>query len=188
MNRWSRRNLVGSCLLKRSSPICFNFLSETEITILELTLRIVCGSFCGLCVAGAGGPDAKWEDELGAPRVDFTRGAFDFVVPSFCPLSGSIATVRIKPPRVKRSCEKTCLVRSPAIWGWSEMSIRLSKIALRASIEEIPKREKLQNREGGFFHSFNRRVGHPIHPPTWRPGHPPSSSSAMAASRRVPRP
>ncbi len=41
------------------------------------------------------------------------------------------------------------------------MSIRLSKIALRASIEEIPKREKLQNREGGFFHSFNRRVGHP---------------------------
>src|SRR2546423_2282005 len=42
------------------------------------------------------------------------------------------------------------------------MSIRLSKIALRASIEEIPKREKLQNREGGFFHSFKpRRSGHP---------------------------
>src|SRR6267378_6697709 len=54
-------------------------------------------------------------------------------------------------PFLRRSCEKTCLVRFPAIWGWSEMSIRLSKIALRASIEEIPKREKLQNREGGFF-------------------------------------
>ena len=37
----------------------------------------------------------------GAPHVGFTCGAFDFVVPSFCPLSGSIATVRIKLPRVK---------------------------------------------------------------------------------------
>src|SRR6267378_355418 len=63
----------------------------------------------------------------------------------------NLGIMKPKAPRVNRSCEKTCLVRFPAIWGWSEMSIRLSKIALRASIEEIPKREKLQNREGGFF-------------------------------------
>jgi hypothetical protein len=59
----------------------------------------------------AGGPDAKWEDELGGPRVGFTRGAFDLVVPGFYPLTGSIVTVRYKPP-----------TRKPDAWAPSFLS------------------------------------------------------------------
>ena len=54
-----------------------------------------------------GWPGRQVRDEMGAPRVGFTRGSFDSDVPCFYPVTGSIATVKIKPPGVERSCEET---------------------------------------------------------------------------------
>ncbi len=54
-------------------------------------------SLLGFCFESGGillqgGPDAEWRNELGAPHVGFTWGAFEFVVSSFYPLTGSTVT------------------------------------------------------------------------------------------------
>jgi hypothetical protein len=48
------------------------------------------------------------------------------------------------------------------ILGWSEMYPRVSKIVLGACKEEVSERDKLHNRERGYFHSFthNNRGTH----------------------------
>jgi hypothetical protein len=63
-----------------------------------------------------------------------------------------------------RSCEKTFLPKSHTILGWLEMYPLVSKTSQDASNEEIPERERLQNRQVGFFHSFRIKPEGVAHP------------------------